>query len=307
MFNFNEFATMIANCIIDVLPEDFADANVEIREVTKNNDTKLTGLVVTKKGSNIAPNVYLESFYLEYQSGKDYEDVLEHIAEVVVKHSPKIQFDVSNLTDLDKVRNRIIPRLINAKRNEEYLTDKPHRLVEDLAVVYAVNISEDETGTMSAPVTYSLIESYGITPEELDNIAMYNLEEMSVSFKSMRETLIEMYKESHGDEDIPEYMLPPEGTIPDMYVLTNVSKLHGAAMILNKGIMDSVLDRVGRDVVIIPSSVHEVLVLPVPEDSTDTSEYANMIQDVNRSSLESNEILSDHAYLYTRKDGLMSI
>lgn len=306
MFNFNEFATMIANCIIDVLPEDFADANVEIREVTKNNDTKLTGLVVTKKGSNIAPNVYLEAFYQEYQNGKDYEDVLEHIAEVVVKYSPKEQFDASNLTDLDKVRNRIIPRLINAKRNEEYLIDKPHRLVEDLAVVYAVNISEDETGTMSAPVTYSLIESYGITPEELDNIAMYNLEEVSVSFKSMRETLMEMYKESHG-EDIPEYMLPPEGAVPAMYVLTNVSKLNGATMILNKGIMDSVLDRVGRDVVIIPSSVHEVLVLPVPEDSTDTSEYANMIQDVNRSQLAPNEILSDHAYLYTRKDGLMSI
>ena len=306
MFNFNEFATMIANCIIDVLPEDFADANVEIREVTKNNDTKLTGLVVTKKGSNIAPNVYLEAFYQEYQNGKDYEDVLEHIAEVVVKHSPKEQFDASNLTDLDKVRNRIIPRLINAKRNEEYLIDKPHRLVEDLAVVYAVNISEDETGKMSAPVTYSLIESYGITPEELDNIAMYNLEKVSVSFKSMREMLMETYKKSYG-EDIPEYMLPPEGTVPEMYVLTNVSKLNGATMILNKGIMDSVLDRAGRDVIIIPSSIHEVIIVPIPEESIDASEYAKMIQDVNKSQLSPNEILSDHAYLYTRKDGLMSI
>lgn len=306
MFNFNEFATMIANGIIDVLPEDFADANVEIREVTKNNDTKFTGLLVTKKGSNIAPNVYLEAFYLEYQDGKDYEDVLEHIAEVIVEHSPKEQFDVSNLTDLDKVRNRIIPRLINAKRNEEYLIDKPHRLVEDLAVVYAVNIGGDETGIMSAPVTYSMIESYGITPEELDKIAMYNLDKVLVSFKSMRETLIEVYKEHYG-EDIPEYMLPPEETVPDMYVLTNASKLNGATMILNKVVMDTVLNRVGRDVVIIPSSVHEVIILPVPEESTDMREYASMIQDVNRSQLAPNEILSDHAYLYTRKDGLMSI
>lgn len=306
MSNFNEFVTMIANGIIDVLPEDFADANVEIREVTKNNDTKFTGLLVTKKGSNIAPNVYLESFYLEYQDGKDYEDVLEHIAEVIVKHSPKEQFDVSNLTDLDKVRNRIIPRLINAKRNEEYLIDKPHRLVEDLAVVYAVNIGGDETGMMSAPVTYSMIESYGITPEELDKIAMYNLEEVSVSFKSMRETLMEIYKERYG-EDIPEHMLPPEGTIPDMYVLTNVNKLNGATMILNEGIMGAVLNRVGKDVIIIPSSIHEVIIIPVPEESTDMREYASMIQDVNRSQLAPNEILSDHAYLYTRKDGLMSI
>ena len=298
MFNmsFECFMAMISNGIIEFLPSEYKDAKVEIREVVKNNDEHLHGLVVAKNGSNIAPTIYLEAFYKEYQEGTSIEEVLEHIAKVRVEHEVS-QFDISNLTNLDNVRDKVIPYLINAARNSEYLKDKPHKFIEDLAVIYKVDCGENEEGRFAAPVTFSLMETLGITPEELDQLAMSNLEEVPVNFKTMRDLLAEMY--------VPEYMLPPED--PAMYVLTNVHKFNGAAMILNKGVMKSILKRIGGDIIIIPSSIHEVIIVPVPEERININEYARLIQDVNASELAPNEILSDHAYLYTKKNGLMSI
>lgn len=305
MFNmsFECFMAMIVNGIIEFLPSDYKDAKVEIREVVKNNDEHLHGLCVAKNGNNIAPNIYLESFYKEYQKGSSIEEILEHIAKVRVEHEIS-QFDISALTNLNNVRDKILPYLVNAARNSEYLKDKPHKFIEDLAVIYKVDCGGNEEGRFAAPVTFNLIETLGITPEELDQLAMSNLEEVAVNFKTMRDLLAEMYKEKTG-RDIPEYMLPPED--PAMYVLTNVRKFNGATMILNKGVMKSILKRIGGDVIIIPSSIHEVIIVPIPEEGVNISEYAKMIQDVNASELAPNEILSDHAYLYTRRNGLMSI
>lgn len=228
-----------------------------------------SNLSITKNGSS-----NLKSFYEEYQS--------------------------------ETSTKKVLPYLINAARNSRYLKDKPHKFVEDLAVVYKIDCGGNENGRLVVPITYDSIEALEITPEELDQLAMSNLEEMSVNFKTMRDMLIETYRRSRGC-DIPEYMLPPEEETPSMYVLTNVYKSDGAVMILNERVMKSILRRIGRDMIIIPCSIHEVIIMPVPENGINTNEFVNLIQDVNASELAPNEILSDHAYLYTKKNGLMSI
>ena len=81
---------------------------------------------------------------------------------------------------------------MEAKGDAEYLSDKPHTLIEDLAVVYAVDLGGSEAGYMRAPITNSLMEQYGVTTEELHDIALHNLSESQIEFKTMRDVLVDM-------------------------------------------------------------------------------------------------------------------
>ena len=75
MMDFEEFKNSVADQIKDFLPEKYADATVELQEVTKNNDTVLTGILIKTEESNIAPNIYLEGFFEQYQDGRDMDDI----------------------------------------------------------------------------------------------------------------------------------------------------------------------------------------------------------------------------------------
>ena len=57
MMDFEEFKASVAEQIKDYLPEKYADATVNLQDVTKNNDTVLTGLLIRTEDSNIAPNI----------------------------------------------------------------------------------------------------------------------------------------------------------------------------------------------------------------------------------------------------------
>ena len=80
MMDFEEFKNSVADQIKDFLPEKYADAAVDLQEVTKNNDTVLTGILIRTEESNIAPNIYLEGYFEQYQDGRDMDDILQNIA-----------------------------------------------------------------------------------------------------------------------------------------------------------------------------------------------------------------------------------
>ena len=121
---------------------------------------ELTGLMIKTEDTNIAPNIYLEGYFEQYQDGKDIEDIVRDIADVRVKHEMSQDFDVSKLTDFDQVKDHIICKLVNGEMNKDYLADKPFTTVEDLAVIYAVDLGGNNDGHMTAPITNRLMESY---------------------------------------------------------------------------------------------------------------------------------------------------
>ena len=298
MMDFEEFKNSVAEQIKDYLPEKYEDASVNLQEVTKNNDTVLTGLLIRTEDSNIAPNIYLEKFFEQYQDGKDMEDILRDIADVRVSHEMEQGFDVRKLTDFDQVKDHIICKLVNAEMNADYLADKPHTMVEDLAVVYAVDLGGNESGHMSAPITNGLIEQYGVTAEDLHDIALQNLAESKIEFKSMRDVLVEMmFPDGLSEDDPRAFMLPPEEETPSMYVLSNADKLNGAAALLDAKTMEDISEKLGGDFIVLPSSIHETIILPVNDDM-DRQTLEAMVQDVNAGQVAPEERLSDHVYMY---------
>ena len=66
-----------------------------------------------------------------------------------------------------------------------------------------------------------------------------------------------------------------------------------------KNLMDKIADFLGEDFYILPSSTHEVLLLPESR-APSKEELDQRIQEVNREALEPEDYLSDHAYYYSR-------
>ena len=98
--NFEEFKQEVTDRIKEFMPEKYADADVSIQTVVKNNDLKLDGLMVKLEDSNIAPNIYLNQYFEQYEDGRDMDDILAAIADIRIEHEASHDFDVSKLTDL---------------------------------------------------------------------------------------------------------------------------------------------------------------------------------------------------------------
>ena len=95
----------------------------------------------------------------------------------------------------------------------------------------------------------------------------------------------------------PLYYEAVENTL----VLTNQSKLYGAGTIFYKDVLRETAEILRADrLVILPSSIHEVLVLKQNTDS-ESKFYREMVQNVNYEAVRRDEVLDDTYYLYDKK------
>lgn len=190
---YRDFVEQVKEQIQDFLPEKFADAAVEVNQIVKNNDCVLDGLMVRTEESNIAPTIYLNPYFEQIQDGAELDDVLAQIAGVYQSHYIDHDIDVSAVTDFDKIKEKIVCKLINEEANQQFLQDKPYSKLEDLAVVYQILMDKTGEGTATITITDNLMDGYGITLEELHDQALQNMDTLQPhSFKGMNETVAEM-------------------------------------------------------------------------------------------------------------------
>ena len=293
--DFDEFKEKVKDNIKNYLPMQYEKANVSLQSVVKNNDVQLTGLMIRLEENNIAPFIYLDRYYEQYQNGMELPDIMKDIAELRVSSEQSVKLDISRITDFNK--DNIICKLINGDMNEEYLADKPYTQIEDMAVIYVIDLGSGAEGHMSSPITYDLMKRYGVDTQMLHEIAIHNLAKSEIVFKSMKDALMEiMFPDGVPEEDPLAEILSAEDEIP-MYVLSNAEKLNGAASVLDKDTMETISEMLGGDFVVIPSSIHEVIILPM-DDNVDKDELEGIIREVNTGQVAPEERLSYHAYQY---------
>lgn len=307
---FEEFKVAVVDGIREWLPEQFATAHVSLQVVTKNNDLQLTGLTIQSVGSNVSPTIYLESFYEKYQEGIEMPDILRRIAEVRMEYEVEGDFEVSQITDFDNCKDKILPRLIGAEWNQTLLEKRPHIIIEDLAVTFYIDLGKHNDGSMSVPIHNDLMNTWGVTTDDLFEIAVKNLSDSKAgTFRSINEVMASMMlpniiDECGGNEEAAkemlEMMMPPEDK---MYVLSNKDGLNGASILLDKQMMQSVIDRVGSDFYILPSSIHECLVVPASQDM-EPDDLVAMVREVNSTTVSNEDRLSNSIYTYSIEEGI---
>ena len=166
---YKDFVEQVKVQIQDFLPEKFADAEVSVHQVVKNNDCVLDGLTIRTEESNISPTVYLNPYFEQIQDGTEMDDVLGQIAATYQAHYIDHDMDVSAVTDFDNVKDKIVCKLINEEANRQFLEDKPYTKVEDLAVMYQILTDRFYNGdTSNDPLTdeYFYIRA---TSQKVDN------------------------------------------------------------------------------------------------------------------------------------------
>jgi len=274
---------------------------VQLQNVNKNNGLVSTGLSVKRYDCNIAPIIYLNGAYEQYQDGRTLESVCREVIRLYEESMINTNFDVSSVKDFAKVRDRLCFKLINAEKNEALLADTPHIRIEDLAVVFYIPITKisdisDRTGTVI--VRRSIQNIWNVDTDTLYELARSNTQRL---FPGKVESMLNMMLEL-----CPEQMKESlEKTVCNsLYVCTNSSKESGASAILYDGLLQEFANRIGSDFYILPSSIHETLFIPA-NFAMDNESLKNMVRNVNEKEVAPDEILSDNIYYFNRTTNRM--
>ena len=95
-----EFCMEVEQKIAEKLGDNF---EIKLQEVRKNNNVRWQGLIIKEKGKSMAPTVYLDDLYQEYEQGKvEMEDVLEGILELLREKMPREDVDMNFFLDYEK-------------------------------------------------------------------------------------------------------------------------------------------------------------------------------------------------------------
>ena len=277
------------------------DYRVTVQSVNKNNDVTLVGISILSKGTNIAPTIYVDGFFEDYQAGRSMESIFRQIINIYETHKVDMDFDVNMITEFENVRNRICVKLINAGRNEKLLAEAPHVIVAgDLAAVFFILVSMDANETGSITVKNNLQDMWDVDTDTLYDIAIANSQRLLRGrVQSMATVMTEILETKMDEENCKEFydmMVDAEDFVP-LYVCSNANKLNGASVILYDGILSDFANRVGGSFYILPSSVHETLFIADAE-GMDVEHLKEMVRSVNETEVSDQEYLSDNVFYY---------
>lgn len=286
--NFEKFTENVRDDLAKTLSDSFSNISVEISEVSKLQGQSYTGLAIRHDDSAIAASINLEQFYDLYEDGAIYEDVLQKLTDHVVTgfaQTPDIDVDV--LKDYGLVKQHLTIQMVGAESNADKLTSLPHQMMEDMAAVYRISFGDISGGRASVVVTNQMLDSYGITQEQLHQDAIVAVQKQDpLSIKNMDEIMFEMTDGFMGSMDNPQ---------SPMWVATNESRFNGAAVIAYPEFMDLAAKQLEGNFYILPSSTHELLLIP-ESFGMKAQELKAMVTQVNASEVRPEEKLTDNVY-----------
>lgn len=284
--------------------EEITGCRVEIQHNIKNNGIKLTSITIMHEGSNIAPTIYLESYYELFKSGESLEKIMEMILATEAKHKINKNFDMKNYMEFHNIKSNLRFKIINTERNKELLEEIPHLNIMDLSKVYFVEVDMPEIGKGTMLVKNNLMDLWKIDFEELDRIATKMTQQHSkLSVINMKDFIIAQMANMEL-EDMIDFEME---NIP-MYAITNQERVFGAACLLYNNLFQEFSDEMKDDLFILPSSTHEVLVLPANVGNSRGVDYLKgMVKEVNTTQVSPEEFLSNNIYLYSRANNQIEI
>ncbi len=290
--------------LISLLEERMeADWSLDVRPVLKNNDLWLDGLSILQSSVNISPTIYLNTCYDYYLQGTSIEEVADNVFANLVGNQMQENVDLSFLTDFAKVKEHIIFKLISMKQNQELLSTVPFVPYLDLAVVFCYYLwpndilpESQRESNASILIRNEMLDMWKVTPKELLSCAKKNTPQLLAprlhAFSQMIAALADQMsaEEAENLEEMEDMK---------MYVLTNENQFFGAGVMLYPHILKECAKVMEEDIVILPSSVHEIILVPYKK-CLNLSHMSEIVCQVNASCVSQEEILSDHVYYYDR-------
>ncbi len=296
MMDFMEFKEQLGQDLRHDLQDQ---ARVTESQVEKLQGQSYTAFAVTPTDGKMGMNLNVDQMFDRMQNGADYQTLLSQAVEQsknFILHAP--QFDVQNLTDYDQAKTHLFVEVVGAERNAALLDRVPHMQIEDMAMVYRVQIGGVGDGMASTLITNDLMNHMGVTKEQLHQDALRNAQEI---LPARMQKLSEVIAEMTG--------MPPEeldGAVPPLYVLSNEEKIKGAAALFYPDMMEQCTKEMGGDYFVLPSSVHEVLLL-ADTGEMKAEELKAMVSSINGEVVDPKDVLTDQVYHYDAKNRIFEL
>lgn len=287
MMNFEEFKAWVKE---NITSKDWKETSqVEISVVKKNNGVSKAGLSIREDEHDVSPLLYLDDYYIHYQNGELLENIIRNIRADYDKKVQMAAVKIPNLQEFENIRGRIIYRLVNYEKNKEILEDCPHIRLYDLAVTFRWVARIDDVGVSTSLITNKQVKEWGVSVNDLVLAARQNTPRLfPAQIIDMEEMLAGMVS----------FILYPSA-IP-MYILTNKQELNGASALLYGDILKDFANKKGADMYILPSSIHEVIMIPA-DRIDDPKKLSSMVHEANTTVVSTGDVLSDSVYYYDRK------
>ena len=304
--------TMFKKLITEEVWKIKAD-NLEVilREMTKNNGTIHSALEFREQGEVVSVLVYLAPYFEDYTAGVSLKELAEDIYSSYQENKKHGRIFESSIwcNDYETVPDKVIYKLINYHQNSEFLEEIPHIRLCDLAIIFCLLVEQSGDSLATAVIYNGHMESWGMDTQMLMELAKKNTKRLlPAKIRNMSEVIQGIAMEYVGNDTEKtalDEMLSTPNDIP-LYVLSNDINTNGAIAMLYEGILKDFAAVLEHDLIILPSSIHEVL-LVVYEEELCMEELKEMVRHVNQTEVAKEEILSDNVYIYSRKTDKISI
>lgn len=288
--DYAEFKAELIERVKDKLGKD----NVQLQEVIKQGDVLHEALVIGNDGEEIHPTIYIDKLYDSYKRGESFDSLIDYI---ISTSSNKFKFYhgkviMEKFQEYETIKNLITFKVLNFKRNMRYLQDAVFVKRLDLALVFQIEFYLEKGESCSITIRKKHLLVWNITEEEIYQQAMKNVTKKGYILKTLHSVLSELI-------NIKELRIQEECLhVPEMYILTNKSHVNGAGVIFYPGVLKHCSQEIakGSDLIILPSSIHEVMLLKI--EGIETELLRDMVQSVNRTEVANDEILSNNVYSY---------
>ena len=301
-----DFIRLVADRLPDYFSEDLKISNISAKEVVKHNDQHRLGIEFTFAGSNFSPVIYPDSLFEDYQAGKPLEEILQALSHTIEKSLPEVpgitkETVTQALLDYESARHHLSIRLCDPDLNRELLENAVHSKVSDFEAIYQLKFTLPGEGVGYSTITPAMLDSWGISMETLQKDAatctwaeypilspMGNMISYLTSGLSLPNLL-----ETGEPIQMSDDMFPA-------FVLSNDRAMQGASLITLPDLLDQIGDIVQDDFYILPSSLHEVIIVPQNTQMT-LDGLSEMVHSINESQVATEDLLSDKVQHYDTK------
>lgn len=298
-YTYEEFLSEFVN----LMKANLSKYGMEVSIVNKmrNNGILEKSIKVDIPGCNMSPSIGTLSLYEHYREFDDLVEMAQGLSEKIITERNR-QIDTMSVLSKENILNSTYLMVVNAKSNQKLLSETPHYYIAEgeLAVIPRLNINiTDKSGFII--IKNDLLPKLQMTGDEILQVAKINTSEQNLfEINSLLAETMQAMTDNGEDiaDDFSDFFT--EST-PKAFVVTNKDKKLGACCLACPEVIGTAIKKMGFDCYILPSSIHEVILIEKKGNADEIEELRDMVNQVNRQSVPAAEILSDKVFQYNAK------
>ena len=259
-----------------------------MQDVIKNG-VKLRGLTIKKNNENIAPCIYINEILNDFDS---LTEAADKIIDIYNSHQTiDLGCDIQDISEPEFIQSHTYIGLQKDSEEDIIRRSSPYEGIEEFLYIRGKSENGRIWSTKLKPVMTANMDI-----EDLWQIAEKRTFREFQIF-SLADILKNTEFDYNGDISDME---------PSMYIITNSEKYRGAALACDmQSIKAWAEEHNYAKAMILPSSVHEMILVPIKDEDMETCSleiYNYMVKEINETQVDPTERLTDRAYILNLRD-----